>query len=112
MKETVIAPSDCPYSLKGCLLTSVEVEKRSCRLIFMEGIHKGDQITDGYVAVSELYRDSFMMIHGKKKSLKSVHHLDLRVNALSIGDQYACLIGDDEMLVLHYGGQIIFHTTY
>lgn len=115
MLKTVYPEKDFIYSVKGCRLTSIEKEKRSVRLIFMEGIHKGERMTDGYIEVTDLYRDSCLILK-KPQPIKSMHHLDLAVNAISTGDGYAYLIGDiageKALLILHYGGHLVFQTTF
>lgn len=115
MKKTEYEGAQCEYSIQGCTLTSIEKEKRKVRLIFMEGIHKGEKMTDGFIEIDDVYHDS-VMISKKSLPLKSVHHLDLRVEGLSIGDGYAYVNGKiaDErcLLCIHYGGHLIYHTTF
>lgn len=115
MKKTKYQAAECAYSIQGCTLTSIEKEKRKVRLVFMEGIHKGDRMTDGFIEVDDLYRDS-MMIAKKSMPLRSVHHLDMAVEGLSIGDGYAYFTGQisDEhcLLCIHYGGDFVYHTTF
>ena len=112
MQKTIIQPSTFAYSLKGCVLTSIEREKKTCRLIFLKGIHKGREMTDGYVEVTQLYHDSYLECHNKKTPIKNIHHLDLLVDAFSIGDDYLYIKGEDSLLVLHYAGKCLFQTTF
>jgi hypothetical protein len=114
MKETVLELSKTPYHLENCELTTIEKKGRLVTLTFLDGIYKDDEKIGGAVVISNVMKDSYMIVHKKKHKIEDKHHLDLLIDAYAYGKEYLFLQGEKHhetiLICLHFMGNVQFET--